>query len=311
MERPVSFTVTDAFVNQYSANVRIMAQQKDARFRPCMIEEQITGEAAYLDQLAPTGARKVQARHADSPLMNSQHLRRRVAPYDYDWGDLVDKLDKARMLNDPTSSYAMNAGFAMARAYDDEFVSAIFGTAYAGHAGATALTWPNGNSESTPAQPAGTQVAVNDWTYGNGNGNAGLTISKIISGRVALLTGEGDESEEIYLGVGAKQIGNLLATTEFTSSDYSEVKALNQKTFHMMTALGVTFVHTERLQLNGSGQYRLPMWRKSGMGVGLLRDVEGRIAERADKKFSVYVYSDESLGAARLEEVKVAEIICV
>jgi hypothetical protein len=307
----VSFTVTDAMVNQYGTNVRLLAQQKYSRFRMCVNEEQITGEAAFLEQVAPTGARKVTVRHDDSPIMNTQHLRRRIAPYDYDWGDLVDRLDKVRMLIDPASTYAQNAAFAMERAFDDETIAAAFGVAFAGHAGGTSITWPNGNSESTPSQPAGTQVGVNDWTYGNGSGNSGLTISKVISGRVALLAGEGDEDEEIYCAVTAKQVGNLLATTEFTSSDYAEVKALANRQWNGMRALGVTWLHSERLAVNGSGQTRVIMWRKSGLGIGVARAVETRIAERPDKRFGVYVYADEAIGASRLEEVKVAELVCV
>lgn len=307
----MSFTVTDAMVLAFTSNVRFLAQQKYSRLRPCMIEDSITGEAAYMEQVAPTGARKVTARHQDSPMMNTQHLRRRIAPYDYDWGDLVDRLDRARLLIDPASTYAQNGAFAMERAFDDEALAAIFGVAYSGHAGATALTWPNGNSESSPTQPAGTQVAVNDWTYGNGSGNAGLTVSKLISGLVALQAGEGEEEEEMYIALGAKQFGNLLATTEFTNADYNAVRELTRGKIQGASFMNFNFIHSERLLLNGSGQYRVPVWRKSGMGMGVARAVEGRIAERPDKRFGVYVYTDEAIGASRLEEVKVAELICV
>jgi len=305
----MSFTIPEAFVLQFGSNVAFLSQQTMARFRPYVRIETITGEAAYIEQLAPTAARRVTARHADSPIMNTQHLRRRIAPYDYDWGDLIDRQDKVRLLQDPASNYSQNAGFAMARADDDELIAAFFGTAYAGHTGSTALTWPNGNSESTPSQPAGTQVAVNDWTYGVGSGNAGLTISKIISGRVALMGAESGPDDEVCLGVRAKDIGNLLATTEFTSSDYAEVKGLNQTNFHGFRALGVTFVHSERTTVNGSGYYRLPMWKRSGIGLGIARDLQPRSAERPDKRFSQYVYCDKSIGAARLEEALIAEII--
>ena len=54
----MSFTVTDAFVQQFSGNVRYLAQQKASRLRPAVLEDNITGEAAYMEQLAPTTARK-------------------------------------------------------------------------------------------------------------------------------------------------------------------------------------------------------------------------------------------------------------
>ena len=305
----MSFTITDAFVQQFTGNVRFLAQQQDSRLDGCVLVDNITGEAAYMEQMAPTAARKVIARHSDSPIMNTQSLRRRIVPYDYDWGDLVDRLDRVRLLIDPTSNYAMQAAYAMRRAKDDEIINAFFATAYTGHAGTTAITWPNGNSESTPTAPPGVQIAVNDWTYGNGSGNVGLTISKLISAAVALDAAEGDLNEERYIAIGAKQKGNLLATTEATNADYAAVKALVDGKINQF--MGFKFIHTERLQTNGSGYFRVPAWRKSAMGLGIAKDISGQIMPRPDKRFAMYVYTDEAIGAARIEEVKLVELICL
>ena len=111
----MSFTITDAFVQQFTGNVRFLAQQEDSRLDSCVLVDNITGEAAYIEQMAPTAARKVIARHSDSPIMNTQHLRRRIAPYDYAWGDLIDKLDKVKLLIDPESTYAKQAAAALER----------------------------------------------------------------------------------------------------------------------------------------------------------------------------------------------------
>jgi hypothetical protein len=305
----MSFTITDAFVQQFSSNIHMLAQQRKSRLRGRVLEENITGDSAYMEQLAPTTARKVTTRHADSPLANMQHLRRRIAAYDYDQGDLIDKLDKVKLLIDPASAYAQNIGSALGRGQDDEIIGAFFATAYTGHSGATGITWPNGNSESSPTTPAGTQIAVDDWTYGNGSGNSGLTISKLISASVALDAAEGDEeNEERYILVTSKQKGNLLATTEATSADYNTVKALYDGKID--TFMGFKFIHSERLQKNSSSRYRVPAWRKSAMGLGIVQDIQGQIAPRPDKRFSWYCYGDESIGASRLEESKLVELIC-
>lgn len=304
----MSFTIPEAFVQQFGANVLHLAQQRASRLRGMVYEDTITGEAAYLEQLAPTGARKVTTRHADSPLMNAQWLRRRIAPYDYDWGDLIDRLDKARLIVDPESQYSIAASRAMGRSIDDELIAAFFGTAYAGHSGSTSLTWPNGNSESTPSQPGGTQVAVNDWTYGNGSGNAGLTISKLISAKVALDQAEVDDYEERYFAFTGKQLGNLLATTEATNADYAAVKALVRG--EVDSFLGFKFIRSERLLVNGSSQTRCIAWAKMGAGLGVARDIAAQSAPRPDKRFANYLYCDMALGAARLEEARVVEVIC-
>jgi hypothetical protein len=309
LEDGMSFTISTAQVQQFAANLRFLAQQKGSRVRGTHIEDTLEGERRYLEQLAPTAAQKRRARNADSPIMNSQHLRRSIASYDYEWGDLVDREDKARLLIDPESDYAINAGMALMRSWDDEFIAAAFGTAYTGHAGATAVTWPNGDNESTPTAPAGTVVAVNDWTFGNGAGNAGLTISKLISAKTALDAAEVDEDEERTILVGAKQMANLLATTEATSSDYNTVKALVDGT--ISNYMGFKFRRSQRLLLDGSGYTRVIAYAKSGVGMGITADIWAKTALRADKGFANYVYAAMSIGASRLEEARVVEIKCL
>ena len=44
--------------------------------------------------------------------------------------------------------------------------------------------------------------------------------------------------------------------------------------------------------------------------LGLGEDVTARVAERADKAFSTYVFYRMSIGAVRLEEEKVVQIEC-
>jgi hypothetical protein len=56
----MSFTVTDAFIQQFSGNIRLNAQQGKSRFRGCVIEDTISAESAYLEQVAPSAARKRQ-----------------------------------------------------------------------------------------------------------------------------------------------------------------------------------------------------------------------------------------------------------
>lgn len=316
----MSFTVTDAFVQNFSGNVRFLAQQGRSRLRYRVITDTLTGESAYMEQVAPTEARDVTVRHADSPIMNTQHLRRRISPQDCDWGDLVDKEDKVRLLIDPTSTYARNAAMAINRRIDSRIISAMWGTAYTGHSGGTALTWPNGNNESLPAAPGGTQIAVNSWAYGNGAGNSGLTISKLVEAMVALDAAEGDDdmddlnggSEPRYLCIAAKQKGNLLATTEATLKEFGVAKddlaPLRDGKIAMI--MGFETVHSERLLNNGSGYRRVPAWRKSAMGWGIAQDITGQIAPRPDKRFSMYVYASMSGGASRIEEAKLVEIPC-
>lgn len=295
----MSFEVTTAFVQQYKSNVTHLCQQKGSRLRDCVtIDTGIKGKQTFMDQIGTVSARKVTNRHGDSPLNSTPHARRRVALFDYDTGDLVDDVDKIRMLNDPTSSYAQAHAWAMGRGQDDEIIGSFFGTSYTGEDGSTAVTFPAGNV-----------IAVNSHAYGSGTGNAGLTVSKLIEAKVKLLGSDVDPDEELYCAISPKQLGNLLATTEVTSADYANVKALVEG--KVDTFMGFKFKQTNRLLTDASGYRRVPVWAKSGVGLAVGQDIKARIAERPDKRFSTYVYYCMSIGATRLEEEKVIEIKCL
>jgi hypothetical protein len=77
-----------------------------------------------MEQLAPTAARKRTTRTATARWPTLQHLRRRLAIYDYDQGELIDKLDKVRLLIDPASEYTKAGSAAMRRSQDDEIIGA-------------------------------------------------------------------------------------------------------------------------------------------------------------------------------------------
>lgn len=289
----MSFQITTAFVQQYKDNVMMLVQQKGSRLRGSVTEEPVTGRFAYFEQIGSVDARTVTERHADSPLISTPHARRRVELQDYDWGDLIDKPDKVRTLVDFTSPYVQNAGWAMGRAIDSAIINSFFATAYTGETGST-----------TVAFPAANQIAVNF----SAAANVGLTVEKLREARRLLRAGNVDVTEQLYIAVTAKQIDNMLGSTQVTSADYNSVKALVQG--EIDTFLGFRFIPTELLGVDGSSYRRVPAWSKSGMALGVGMDVVSRVTERSDKRFSTYVYFCMSIGATRLEEARVMEIKC-
>lgn len=294
----MSFEITTAFVQQYSGNVMFLVQQKGSRLRNTVRNMSVTGKNAYFDQIGATAAQRVTTRHADSPLMSTPHARRRVSLLDYDWGDLVDDLDMVRTLIDPTNSYAQNAAWAMGRAMDDEIISAFHGTAYTGEEGGTAVTFPTAATHTIP---------VDDHTYDSGSGDVGLTISKLTLARELMDSKEVDPEEQRYMGVTAKQLSDLLTTTEVTSADYNTVKALVRG--EVDSFMGFMFMRTERF-LTASGDRQCPAWVPSGMGLAIGKDVTARISERSDKRYSTYVYYCMAIGTTRIEEARVLNVIC-
>jgi hypothetical protein len=293
----MSFEITTSFVQQYSANVMMLVQQRGSRLRDTVTQENVVGKTAFFDQIGATEAQQVTNRHGDSPLVSTPHSRRKVDLADYDWGDLVDRLDMVRTLIDPTNAYAVNASWAMGRQIDDVIIAAYFASASTGETGGTSVAFPTSTN----------QIAVDDHTYDSTSGDVGLTISKLTLAREKLDANEVPEEEQRWIVHGAKQMSDMLGTTEVTSVDYNTVKALVRG--DVDTFVGFTFRRSERLDTS-SGDRRVPAYVASGMGVGVGKDVQAQIAPRADKRFSTYVYFCMALGATRIEEEKVIDILC-
>ena len=310
----MSFQVTTAFTQQYSANVMELSQQKGSRLRNYVTTETgVRGEYAFKDQVGVATYNVVMNRNGDTPLNTTPFSRRRVQLVGRDWGDLVDNIDKLQMIIDPTSATALVAGHSMGRAVDDAIISACFATAYTN-------SGLDGVTPTTVALPAGQIIAVGDRTYqdeGNAaNGNSSLTVSKLISGKILFYTNNVDlESEKLQIAVPGQAIGALLTATPVTSIYYNSVRPLVDGTVD--TFMGYDFHRTELVNKDGrgnsllSGGYQLlPVWVPSGIYLAIGEDIKAEIEKRADKKFSWQIYFQMFMGATRLEEVKVAQLIC-
>jgi hypothetical protein len=284
----MSDQITTAFVQQYKGTLYNLVQQKGSRLREAVTVEAVNGEFGYFDQIGATAAIERTSRHSDSPLVNTPHARRQVTMRDFEWGDLIDNPDKVRLLVDPSSSYLQSAMWALGRKVDDIVVEAALGTAKTGKTGGT-----------TVALPSAQKLAV---------ASSGLTLAKLLSAKEILDSKEADPDDPRFMAVTAKQVSNLLNTTEVKSSDYNTVKALAQG--ELDSFLGFRFIRTERLTTDGSGNRQVIAWTKSGLLLALGSDVKGRVIERPDKSFSVYAYASLSCGATRMEEEKVVEIAC-
>ncbi len=305
----MSFQIDTNFVKQFNATVALKLQQDGSRLRKAVTVESMRGEEQFFEQFGPVAAQEVTTRHGDSPLISTPSDRRKISLRFFDWGDLIDNFDKVRLLIDPTSPYTVNGTRAMGRAIDDVLLGAgltgespiaantdsgvtgvFYGTAYSGKAGTTAVVFPAGN-----------KIAVNF-----GGTNVGMTVPKWIDARRLLKKADVDLSmEELYIALNSKGEADLLNTTQVTSSDFAGVKALvggNVDSF-----LGTTVIRTERIPGDGTSNL-YPLWVKSGIKLGLAKDIQTEVAQRPDKRFSWYVYICMGLGGVRMEEGKVMQI---
>lgn len=282
----MSTQITTAFVEQYSSNIQMLSQQKGSLLRDKVRLESVVGKNAFFDQVGSVTATVRSSRHSDTPQADTPHSRRRVSLVDYEFADLVDDLDKVRMLVDPTSSYALAAAYAMGRAMDDAIISAATGSADTGVAGGTSV-----------ALPAGQIIAE--------AGTGRMTIAKLRQAKEILDLADVDPSLPRHIIVGPKQISDLLGTTEVTSSDYNVVKALASGDVNSF--LGFNFVVSNRLAAASSIRDCIA-FVSDGIALAVGKDVTARIDERADKGYATQVYYSAAFGATRMEEDKVVKI---
>jgi hypothetical protein len=214
--------------------------------------------------------------------------------YDYEWADLIDKEDKLKMLIDPQSDYATNAAWALGRSIDDAIIECFSNTAYAGKAGGTATIFKAANIVS--------------------GGATRLTLQKLLDAKGKLDAADCDPNEERYIAVTSVQLTDLLNISEIKDADFNTVRALVRG--EVDTFLGFKFIVCNRItfpygQTSVAASFRsIPCWVKSGVLLALAKDINTRIDQRADKSYATQVYAAMGIGAVRMEEEKVVQILC-
>ena len=288
----MSSQINTSFVEQYSSNVALLSQQLGSKLRSSVDVESVIGKNAFYEQLSATAAALRTSRHGDTPQIDTPHSRRRLTLADYEWADLIDDQDTVRQLINPTSAYAKNAAASMARAMDDVIITSFNASASTGVAGATSTALPSTQKTATSDQ------------------SDGLTIAKLLSAKYILDNNDVDPSLKRYVVCGAKQIQDLLGTTEVTSSDYNVVKAL--ATGQVNSYLGFEFIMSTRLNKDTTytSDRLVFAYTEDAIKLGIGKDITAKISERSDKSYSTQVYYCMSLGATRMDEKSVVQIPC-
>lgn len=277
----MSTQITVAFVQQYRANVLLLAQQKGSRYRSYVQYESVVGKDAFFERMGAVTMVQATSRHDDTPQIDTPHSRRKVSLATYRWADLIDKADQVRMLIQPQSPYASLAGFAAGRQMDSVILAAAVGNAFSGETGATTVPLPSAQKVASAS--------------------SGLTVAKLIAAKEILDEGDIDPMTPRVIAVRPDGLTDLLSTTQVTSADYNTVKALVQG--QLDTFMGFKFVMSN---LVGAGT--AVVWSKNSMALAVGSEPNIRISERDDKNYSTQVFIQMDIGATRVEDAGVVEI---
>lgn len=289
MYRFNSITIPTSYVDQFSANVHMLAEQRTSRLRNTVMLEPVTGDSFAIERIGGIDkANTVSNLHGDTPLNNTPHTRRWGFMADKDVADLIDKQSKVRLLIDPESRYTRRHASTMGRSIDDTLIDALGGSAAEGHSGT-----------STQALPSGQKVA---------HGSTGMTVAKILEAKRLLDAAEVDEFIPRFFVCGSQQMEDLLNDDKVTSADFNTVKALVRG--ELDAYLGFRFIRSERLPVGNiaANIRQCYAYAMDGVTLGIAQEPTSIAAQRPDKRHAMQIYTYGTWGAVRVEDEMVVEV---
>ena len=288
--------IPDHFTTQFDSNWKHLVQQKNSRLKEYCTLDSIEGKEKSYNQLDATSMTQITDRSRDTRISDQAMAKRWIRPLNYDAAKLVDEFDE-QFLGEvvlPTSPIIQSHAAAYARTCDKIIIDALGGTAFTGTTGTTATVLPAGQKIAVGYVESGTVA------------NSGLTIAKLRAAKFLFDSNEVDEEEERIMVVSAKQLQDLLRTTEVTSADYNTVRALVDGTLN--TFMGFKFRRSQQLPLAVDIRSCFA-YVKSGI-ILAERGLKTMMDVRPDLSHSLQIRSVASLAAVRMEEKKVVEIAC-
>lgn len=287
-------SITTASVQTYKSNVELLMQQKTSHLRPLVSSDSYVGKnASVVEQFGVTTAVEKTLRNSDTPLIDVPQAKRWVAPRDFEWASLIDAQDKLRMVIDPTSPYAQAGAAAMNRRIDAQINTALFASALTGEDGATTETFDTTNY----------QVGVN--TGGTASALNVPKLQSVVQKLIAVTKGE--LTEAIYAIISSYEHDSLLKEVQVNNVDYGGTAVLVDG--RVKRFMGVDFTIYEDLTIT-SGNRLIPAFLKSGIHLGVWNDIVSKVSERADKSYAWQVYLAMTIGATRLQQGKVIQVLC-
>jgi hypothetical protein len=293
----------ELLTTQFTTRLDLLLQQKISKLRGRVETGQHVGkQASPVQQIGVVEYRQPAGRYSPLVPFIPQYTRRWVFPNDRDLTVLVDTFDELRTIVDPKGGISDAAAAAANRYFDDLIINAANATASTG-VDASNLTTETFNSTVSTSGGA----LVSD-TFG-ASASTGMTYPKFVEAWRVMRHQQVDlEMERPTCIIGSQQESDLKKQQEVISKEYGGSMALEDG--NITRCAGFDIVVSERLNSSSSTTLRNCLaWVKSGMHLGLWKDVNTRITERFDLTSHPWqLYSMISAGATRTQQFKVIQI---
>ncbi len=283
----MSVTVNVAHVHAYTREVQRLTAQKVSRMRGSVrVKPGVTGKTYNFERLGPSDLGVI-TRHSPTPLLNPEHTRRRAGMSDRGGGILLDKQDEVKMLIQPENEYAQNHADSINRFYDDLLIAAAVGNA----TGVAA-----DDSTTAIALPAA-QIIV--------NGGTGLTYAKV-NQALRILNQRDVPYMDRTAVISPAGLEDLLATTQATSRDFADLKAIQEGKLQG-TWMSFNWVVSTRLPITGNIRSCL-FYHKNALGLAIALDMYTSVSTRNDMNDATQVYAAVTAGAVRIEDELLVQV---
>lgn len=306
--------VPDHFTTQFDRNWSLLAQQKQARLAGmCIMNTGCSGEAKTHNQVGRIESIETTGeRYKQIPLRDLPTAKRWSRPSQFSTPTAEDKWDEKGLLPTiaPRGKHTMAHGAAYGRDLDDQLIGSLFGTAYTGAKGVTAVDLP------------AAQKVAKDYVVSGAATDSGLTVGKIIRALEILADNDVIDDDELsedqeLFGVMTpaseaylrNQINNNNGDAKLFSKDYAP-PVLDERG-RIKRFLGINWKVSTRPGLKDTTDtsvHYAGVWVRSGVCLDIWEGMSTTIDRLPQNNNSVLFLSQYSHGGTRLEEEKVVEI---
>lgn len=268
-------SITQAFIEEYDANVHLTFQQMGSRFINMTRKGTVMGKTVYW-QVFGTLAAQQKNRNAAHSFIDPLHTRASASMADWYVPTLIDDLDLLKLNIDERRAHAAAQVAALGRKADEIILTAM-------DAGANA-----------------TQLGAN---------NAAWTIDTFMDVLTTFQLNEVPDDGGRFCAMHPYAWAQAMEVTQFANADYVGFDALPFKGgMTAKTWMGTTWFPLPMIDLDGSNIAKNFAWHKSVVGHGVNKEIETKWDW--ENTYSAWsCVSAMSLGAAVIEDTGVYEVL--
>jgi hypothetical protein len=279
------------------------AQQNGSRLEQVSMVESMEGNKTFFDKLGKVAHRVKTSRNEDDVYADQTFERRQVQEQLAQFATLLDREDLIKHVSNPKSELVRAATMELGRRKDEVIMDAMAGNAVVttdGSAANQALTL---------------SVAVDNHTYDSGSGDVGLTSGKLKRAMREIAENYGTQGmgQRLICIAPSKQLANLTTENQQVSGDFRGRKPLEGPGIvqGLSGFMGIDFIEYEDVKVDASSDERVMLLTDDAMKLGVYEPLTISVDKHMGKVANpdrIKVW--EALGAVRMYEEKVCEILC-